>query len=180
MNGHVCAWDPVRVNQCVPKLTSLLLPFPPLIVLPTWSFLQDPMITGQLSKPLLPLRADMDACELRDDDKAASPDSELNDEPLLLSADTDSEEKMYGESQPSSSLILWLTPRGHVRGELNTDECVCLFVSARCCGRKRWNRAGESCGSSVLCLLLVLEWPRITFHYSLDLSLFVTYCFYWM
>ncbi|XP_057178141.1 POU domain, class 6, transcription factor 2 isoform X2 [Triplophysa rosa] len=54
------------------------------------------MITGQLSKPLLPLRADMDACELRDDDKAASPDSELNDEPLLLSADTDSEEKMYG------------------------------------------------------------------------------------
>ncbi|XDV47226.1 hypothetical protein PO909_016920 [Leuciscus waleckii] len=53
------------------------------------------MITGQLSKPLLPLRADMDACELRDDDKAASPDSELNDEPLLLSADTDSEEKMY-------------------------------------------------------------------------------------
>ncbi|KAK7118182.1 hypothetical protein R3I94_021875 [Phoxinus phoxinus] len=54
------------------------------------------MITGQLSKPLLPLRADMDVCELRDDDKAASPDSELNDEPLLLSADTDSEEKMYG------------------------------------------------------------------------------------
>ncbi|KAL0157190.1 hypothetical protein M9458_048436, partial [Cirrhinus mrigala] len=53
------------------------------------------MITGQLSKPLLPLRADMDACELRDDDKAASPDSELNEEPLLLSADTDSEEKMY-------------------------------------------------------------------------------------
>lgn len=128
-------WDPVRVNQCVPKLTSLLLPSPPpLIVLPTWSFLQDPMITGQLSKPLLPLRADMDACELRDDDKAASPDSELTDEPLLLSADTDSEEKMYGESQPSSSLLLWLTPRGHVRGELNTDECVCLFVSARCCG----------------------------------------------
>lgn len=56
------------------------------------------MITGQLSKPLLPLRADMDVCELRDDDKAASPDSELNEEPLLLSADTDSEEKMYGES----------------------------------------------------------------------------------
>ncbi len=56
------------------------------------------MITGQLSKPLLPLRADMDACELRDDDKAASPDSELNEEPLLLSADTDSEEKMYGKS----------------------------------------------------------------------------------
>ncbi|XP_052398375.1 POU domain, class 6, transcription factor 2-like [Carassius gibelio] len=53
------------------------------------------MITGQLSKPLLPLRADMDACELRDDDRAASPDSELNEEPLLLSADTDSEEKMY-------------------------------------------------------------------------------------
>ncbi|XP_051969500.1 POU domain, class 6, transcription factor 2-like [Xyrauchen texanus] len=54
------------------------------------------MITGHLSKPLLSLRADMDACELRDDDKAASPDSEFNDEPLMLSADTDSEEKMYG------------------------------------------------------------------------------------
>ncbi|XP_077100470.1 POU domain, class 6, transcription factor 2 isoform X3 [Siphateles boraxobius] len=74
------------------------------------------MITGQLSKPLLPLRADMDACELRDDDKAASPDSELNDEPLLLSADTDSEEKMYGvrvgsvQSDASSSP----TEHGHM------------------------------------------------------------------
>ncbi|XP_056110166.1 POU domain, class 6, transcription factor 2 isoform X2 [Rhinichthys klamathensis goyatoka] len=74
------------------------------------------MITGQLSKPLLPLRADMDACELRDDDKAASPDSDLNDEPLLLSADTDSEEKMYGvrvgsvQSDASSSP----TEHGHM------------------------------------------------------------------
>ncbi|XP_042607953.1 POU domain, class 6, transcription factor 2 isoform X2 [Cyprinus carpio] len=73
------------------------------------------MITGQLSKPLLPLRADMDACELRDDDKAASPDSELNEEPLLLSADTDSE-KMYGgrvgsvQSDASSSP----TEHGHM------------------------------------------------------------------
>ncbi|TRY60640.1 hypothetical protein DNTS_014826 [Danionella cerebrum] len=56
----------------------------------------DPMITGQLSKPLLPLRGEMDACELRDEERAGSPDSELHDEePLLLSADTDSEEKMY-------------------------------------------------------------------------------------
>ncbi|XP_039522589.1 POU domain, class 6, transcription factor 2 isoform X1 [Pimephales promelas] len=74
------------------------------------------MITGQLSKPLLPLRADMDACELRDDDTAASPDSDLNDEPLLLSADTDSEEKMYGvrvgsvQSDASSSP----TEHGHM------------------------------------------------------------------
>ncbi|XP_051738356.1 POU domain, class 6, transcription factor 2 [Ctenopharyngodon idella] len=74
------------------------------------------MITGQLSKPLLPLRADMDVCELRDDDKAASPDSELNEEPLLLSADTDSEEKMYGgrvgsvQSDASSSP----TEHGHM------------------------------------------------------------------
>ncbi|KAL1248834.1 hypothetical protein QQF64_022152, partial [Cirrhinus molitorella] len=58
----------------------------------------------------------MDACELRDDDKAASPDSELNEEPLLLSADTDSEEKMYGgrvgsvQSDASSSP----TEHGHM------------------------------------------------------------------
>ncbi|CAG10230.1 unnamed protein product [Tetraodon nigroviridis] len=45
---------------------------------------EDPMITGQLSKPLLSLRSDMSAAELRADDKAATPDSDLNDEPLLL------------------------------------------------------------------------------------------------
>ncbi|TWW70832.1 POU domain, class 6, transcription factor 2 [Takifugu flavidus] len=48
----------------------------------------DPMITGQLSKPLLSLRSDMSAAELRADDKAATPDSDLNDEPLLLSSET--------------------------------------------------------------------------------------------
>lgn len=153
MSGHVCAWDPQRVNQCAPKLTSLLLPFfPPSLSSrpgPSSTRLQDPMITGQLSKPLLPLRADMDACELRDDDKAASPDSELNEEPLLLSADTDSEEKMYGESSFHRPCYCDWHP-GSRAGELNTDECVCLFVFVRCCGRKCWNRAGESCGSSVL------------------------------
>ncbi|KAM9712712.1 POU domain, class 6, transcription factor 2 isoform 2-T2 [Menidia menidia] len=45
------------------------------------------MITGQLSKPLLSLRSDMSAAELRTDDKAASPDSDLNDEHLLLSSE---------------------------------------------------------------------------------------------
>ncbi|XP_056869042.1 POU domain, class 6, transcription factor 2 isoform X2 [Takifugu flavidus] len=49
---------------------------------------KDPMITGQLSKPLLSLRSDMSAAELRADDKAATPDSDLNDEPLLLSSET--------------------------------------------------------------------------------------------
>ncbi|XP_070709492.1 POU domain, class 6, transcription factor 2 [Pempheris klunzingeri] len=58
------------------------------------------MITGQLSKPLLSLRSDMSAAELRADDKAATPDSDLNDEPLLLPSEaTDREDtpnKLYG------------------------------------------------------------------------------------
>ncbi|RVE58676.1 hypothetical protein OJAV_G00196470 [Oryzias javanicus] len=64
------------------------------------SSLQDPMITGQLSKPLLSLRSDMSAAELRADDKAATPDSDLNDEPLLLPSDATDREgtpnKLYG------------------------------------------------------------------------------------
>ncbi|KAA8580637.1 hypothetical protein FQN60_013595, partial [Etheostoma spectabile] len=58
------------------------------------------MITGQLSKPLLSLRSDMSAAELRADDKAATPDSDLNDE-LLPSEATDREgtpNKLYGKS----------------------------------------------------------------------------------
>ncbi|KAM3860816.1 POU domain, class 6, transcription factor 2 [Diretmus argenteus] len=58
------------------------------------------MITGQLSKPLLSLRSDMSAAELRAEDKAATPDSDLNDEPLLLSSEATDREgtpnKLYG------------------------------------------------------------------------------------
>nr|XP_040022547.1 POU domain, class 6, transcription factor 2 isoform X3 [Gasterosteus aculeatus aculeatus] len=58
------------------------------------------MITGQLSKPLLSLRSDMSAAELRADGKAGSPDSDLNDEPLLLSSEAADAEgsanKLYG------------------------------------------------------------------------------------
>ncbi|KAM7390277.1 hypothetical protein PAMA_008447 [Pampus argenteus] len=64
------------------------------------SSLQDQMITGQLSKPLLSLRSDMSAAELRADDKAATPDSDLNDEPLLLPSEATDREgtpnKLYG------------------------------------------------------------------------------------
>uniref|UniRef100_A0A3Q2DYV2 POU domain protein n=1 Tax=Cyprinodon variegatus TaxID=28743 RepID=A0A3Q2DYV2_CYPVA len=60
------------------------------------------MITGQLSKPLLSLRSDMSAAELRADDKAATPESDLNDEPLLLPSEATDREgtpnKLYGES----------------------------------------------------------------------------------
>lgn len=60
------------------------------------------MITGQLSKPLLSLRSEMSAAELRAEDKAATPDSKLNDEPLLLSSEAtgreDTPNKLYGES----------------------------------------------------------------------------------
>ncbi|XP_048121592.1 POU domain, class 6, transcription factor 2 [Alosa alosa] len=59
-----------------------------------WSDILEPMITGQLSKPLLSLRGDMDASELHADDKPGSPDSDLTDEPLLMSADAD--DKLYG------------------------------------------------------------------------------------
>ncbi|KAL7835287.1 hypothetical protein SRHO_G00276340 [Serrasalmus rhombeus] len=53
------------------------------------------MITGQLSKPLLPLRAEMEGAELQEDERAASPDSETNDEPLLLPPDADDNDKLY-------------------------------------------------------------------------------------
>lgn len=65
------------------------------------------MITGQLSKPLLSLRSDMSAAELRADDKAATPDSDLNDEPLLLPSESTDREgtpsKLYGKSTPHTS-----------------------------------------------------------------------------
>ncbi|XP_026147522.1 POU domain, class 6, transcription factor 2 isoform X1 [Mastacembelus armatus] len=58
------------------------------------------MITGQLSKPLLSLRSDMNVAELQADDKAATPDSDLNDEPLLLPSEATDREgtpnKLYG------------------------------------------------------------------------------------
>lgn len=84
---------------------SLLFYFSPPPLFPTWasSSLQDPMITGQLSKPLLSLRSDMSAAEIRADGKAGSPDSDLNDEPLLLSSEAADAEgsanKLYGESR---------------------------------------------------------------------------------
>lgn len=70
------------------------------------------MITGQLSKPLLSLRSDMSAAELRADDKAATSDSDLNDEPLLLPSEATDREgtpnKLYGKSAHTSRLSLLL------------------------------------------------------------------------
>ncbi|MBN3324661.1 PO6F2 factor, partial [Atractosteus spatula] len=51
----------------------------------------DPMITGQLSKPLLSLRSEMSA-ELRGEDKAATSDSELNESLLVPAESNDSED----------------------------------------------------------------------------------------
>ncbi|XP_048451777.1 POU domain, class 6, transcription factor 2 [Rhincodon typus] len=60
---------------------------------------QDPMISGQqLSKPLLSLRAEMNA-ELRGEDKAASSDNELNESLLVPVESNDSEDtpsKLFG------------------------------------------------------------------------------------
>ncbi|XP_057680541.1 POU domain, class 6, transcription factor 2 isoform X2 [Corythoichthys intestinalis] len=69
----------------------------------------DPMLTGQLSKPLLSLmRGDMSALELggRADDKVAgSPDSELHDEAMILPAEGPDREgtpgKLYGARESS-------------------------------------------------------------------------------
>ncbi|XP_078794347.1 POU domain, class 6, transcription factor 2 isoform X1 [Oryzias latipes] len=91
------------------------------------SSLQDPMITGQLSKPLLSLRSDMSAAELRADDKAATPDSDLNDEPLLLPSDATDREgtpnKLYGirdgsdaSSSPSEQSQLGQSHPGYPMG----------------------------------------------------------------
>nr|XP_011767395.1 POU domain, class 6, transcription factor 2 isoform X5 [Macaca nemestrina] len=60
--------------------------------------MKDPMIAGQVSKPLLSVRSEMNA-ELRGEDKAATSDSELN-EPLLAPVESnDSEDtpsKLFG------------------------------------------------------------------------------------
>ncbi|KAM3593673.1 uncharacterized protein V6R79_018757 [Siganus canaliculatus] len=88
------------------------------------------MITGQLSKPLLSLRSDMSAAELRADDKAATPDSDLNDEPLLLPSEATDREgtpnKLYGardgsvqsdaSSSPSEPSQLGQTHPGYPMG----------------------------------------------------------------
>ncbi|MGH0132019.1 UNVERIFIED_CONTAM: hypothetical protein FKN15_071520 [Acipenser sinensis] len=52
---------------------------------------EDPMITGQLSKPLLSFRSEMNA-ELRGEDKAATSDNELNESLLTPAEPNDSED----------------------------------------------------------------------------------------
>ncbi|KAJ7423574.1 hypothetical protein WISP_33323 [Willisornis vidua] len=67
----------------------------------------DPMIAGQVSKPLLSLRSEMNA-ELRGEDKAATPDTELN-EPLLAPVESnDSEDtpsKLFGGSGREKEVV---------------------------------------------------------------------------
>ncbi|PNJ46802.1 POU6F2 isoform 4 [Pongo abelii] len=62
------------------------------------ALLQDPMIAGQVSKPLLSVRSEMNA-ELRGEDKAATSDSELNESLLAPVESNDSEDipsKLFG------------------------------------------------------------------------------------
>nr|KAF6419198.1 hypothetical protein HJG63_015680 [Rousettus aegyptiacus] len=63
------------------------------------ALLQDPMIAGQVSKPLLSVRSEMNA-ELRGEDKAATSDSELN-EPLLAPVESND-----SEDTPSKLFVL--------------------------------------------------------------------------
>lgn len=60
----------------------------------------DPMIAGQVSKPLLSVRSEMNA-ELGGEDKAATSDSELNEPLLAPVGSNDSEDtpsKLFGKS----------------------------------------------------------------------------------
>uniref|UniRef100_A0A8I3NZW7 POU domain protein n=1 Tax=Canis lupus familiaris TaxID=9615 RepID=A0A8I3NZW7_CANLF len=62
------------------------------------ALLQDPMIAGQVSKPLLSAQSEMNA-ELRGEDKAATSDSELNESLLAPVESNDSEDtpsKLFG------------------------------------------------------------------------------------
>ncbi|EDL87382.1 rCG45297, isoform CRA_a [Rattus norvegicus] len=75
------------------------------------------MIAGQVSKPLLSVRSEMNA-ELRGEDKAATSDSELN-EPLLAPVESNDSEDTPSKlfvPPPTSSLILDLLPL-HIRKE---------------------------------------------------------------
>lgn len=114
-----CEANLTTLFYCIPHLGS---PAP----------FHDPMITGQLSKPLLSLRSEMSVAELRAEDKAATPDSELNDESLLLSSEARDREdipnKLYGESMDRTALGL-SSPFGdrswHERpGECSASVCV--------------------------------------------------------
>lgn len=106
--------DPVRVRRRSTSNQGCFSLFFPSSLFPTWapSSLQDPMITGQLSKPLLSLRSDMSAAELRADDKAATSDSDLNDEPLLLPSEATDREgtpnKLYGKSANKPPFVHFL------------------------------------------------------------------------
>ncbi|GCC19498.1 hypothetical protein chiPu_0000031 [Chiloscyllium punctatum] len=68
---------------------------------------QDPMISGQqLSKPLLSLRAEMNA-ESRGEDKAATSDNELNDSLLVPVESNDSEDtpsKLFGSGHYAQAM----------------------------------------------------------------------------
>ncbi|CAD7687060.1 unnamed protein product [Nyctereutes procyonoides] len=67
---------------------------------------QDPMIAGQVSKPLLSAQSEMNA-ELRGEDKAATPDSELNESLLVPVESNDSEDtpsKLFATSPLNSQL----------------------------------------------------------------------------
>ncbi|XP_078198371.1 POU domain, class 6, transcription factor 2 isoform X5 [Callithrix jacchus] len=85
---RLCLPNGIISSICKNSLEDLLCP----------AKIQDPMIAGQVSKPLLSVRSEMNA-ELRGEDKAATSDSELN-EPLLAPVESnDSEDtpsKLFG------------------------------------------------------------------------------------
>lgn len=69
------------------------------------------MITGQLSKPLLSFRSEMNA-ELRGEDKAATSDNELNESLLAPAEPNDSEDtpsKLFGKSVEMFNLMVYFT-----------------------------------------------------------------------
>lgn len=141
--------EPVRVRRRGTSNQGVFFFFPPLS--PTWapSSLQDPMITGQLSKPLLSLRSDMSAAELRAEDKAATPDSDLNDEPLLLSSEATDREgtpnKLYGKCAHTSQSTTPVPSPLPSHGWLRLGEAAGSSCPGRCRNRASGAGTGVSC-----------------------------------
>lgn len=179
--------EPVRVR---PRSTSnqghFLFFSPPLSSLfPTWAFssLQDPMITGQLSKPLLSLRSNMSVAELRADDKAATPDSDLNDEPLLLPSEATDREgtpnKLYGKSTYTSRpSVLLHKAAGWGLGENWYKQRASSAGTGVSSGKL--SAATSKCLDLLMVKLVLIEFIHLqtseNVHKYLSCSIFLFYC----
>ena len=85
------------------------------------------MIAGQVSKPLLSVRSEMNA-ELRGEDKAATSDSELN-EPLLAPVESNDSEDTPSIYCVFMLIVLFLGsyvsfPKPRLKSKIEFNECL--------------------------------------------------------